>query len=202
MLNALVAKIAGPLARKIALTRIRDAAEGRLGPTWKARYWALAGAKRWIGFGLFILAVCLEALGERETALFAGVAATFLVTAGLVDKGWRSDIPDSVRESALYRGVARFSGELAALLATVAYFVSTGDCAGYDCAIVARGLAVVAAVLVQLGLVDAAWKSVPPIMRREDGKFVLTIEDPFGPRTLVASTRSELETVWHASTTE
>lgn len=215
MLNRLIGKVALRLGVSRALGFIRDCAEGKNGPDWKARYWRVAGAKRWIGFVLMLFAIGSEAAGfAPRVSLALGGVSLFLLSAGFVDKSWRSDVPQVVRDSATFRVLAKFSGELAALLASAAYFISTGECGGWDCAILARVLAAVAAILVHLGLVDAAWRSVPPIFRTVDGRYVITFGKPpsFGdldsiqpPRptrevlpakSLQAHTREEVEEVW------
>lgn len=146
------------------LARIRDAAEGRLGQGAKAAYWFLAGAKTWSGFGLAIAAGAFEAIGEHQWAVWVGAAAGVLISAGLVDKAWRADIPAVIAQSGLYRFLAGNSAGLSALLATA--FAGLEHMAATDphYAVAAKVVLALAALGVQLGLVDAAWRSKPPVV--------------------------------------
>lgn len=75
---------------------LREAAEGKRGPALQKAYLALAGWKTYTGL---ILAVLLGALMTYEPILGAKVTAYIgpwvgiLISAGLLDKAWRSDRP-------------------------------------------------------------------------------------------------------------
>jgi len=166
-------KIAFSLGFKWAADRIRAAAEGRLGPKWKAVYWNLAGAKRWIAAFLGLVAVVSAALGHIEVGAYVGGAAAFLLGVGLLDAGWRDIHPGELfRENPVYKFLAAKSATITVLLATAAAFVDQGYCYGYDCKLLMQILVGLGAALAYLGCADAAWRARPPLVipaRRDDG---------------------------------
>jgi len=159
----IVDRLAGSLGRKvgiaIALRKLRAAAEGRLGPTWKARYWWLVGKKTWMALALSIAAGVAVWLGYSEVGIGIGTAAGLLGQAGLLDKAWRGQLPTTLAESVAYRYLAQHSADLATLSGVVtAHFATCGQA----CDTYALAWAGVTAVLAELALLDPAARAKPP----------------------------------------
>lgn len=161
VLNKLVRKAAATVGVSFVLGQIRAAAEGRLGSKWKERYWALAGVKTWTGLAFALAAVVLAATGYQEFALYVGAGAGFLVQAGILDKAWRGEIPEPLRQSAVYRFLAGNAELVTALFGSAAAAVTQYE--GPEQKVYFLILAGVAAVAVQFGLLDAAWRARGPL---------------------------------------
>ena len=162
MIRKLVGGVAKNIGIKFLLSKIRDAAEGKLGPRAKAIYWWLVGVKTWSGLILAGVSVGLEALGYHEWALGLGVAAGVAIQAGVLDKAWRAEIPAWLMQSTLYRFLADNSAGLTSLLA-MAFLASQQEAAADPrYGVLAKVVIVAAALGAQLGLVDVAWRTQPP----------------------------------------
>jgi hypothetical protein len=164
MLTKAFLKIVRPLGVQ-ALTRwVRDVAEGDHGATLQRLYWKLTGGKTWIGFALGCLSVSAILLGldERVGYGLAGLG-TFLVSVGLTDKAWRSWRPEALTNSTIYRVLAAAPVEVAGAF-TAAYAWTASTCAWPDpwCGVAQVAVLLCAAVAIQIGLLDAAWRSPAP----------------------------------------
>lgn|SRR5574341_71503 len=143
----------------LLLSKIRAAAEGKLGPAWKARYWALAGVKTWSGLGVTVAAGVAQYLGHTDVAMALGSIAGLLVQAGLLDKAWRGQIPAALAESPVYRALAAHPADLATLCGLVAARLAA---CGEPCRWWALGFAGLTAALAELALLDPAARARPP----------------------------------------
>lgn len=163
--------LAYKLGIKYVLNQIRAAAEGRLGPEWKARYWALAGWKTTTGLLLALTSAVLLFLGYQDAAATIATVAGLAIEVGLLDRAWRTALPAWLAQSALYRFLAAHAANLATIFSTTAAAIAAGYCGGMDCHMAMLILGGLAAAAVQLGLLDAAWKAAPPIVsfRFRDG---------------------------------
>ncbi len=165
-MNALIRKIVQTLGVKWLTGKIRDAAEGRLGQTWKTVYWELAGNKRYLSFVLGLVAGSALLLDYPKIAEVCGALAAIGISLGFVDANWRSvqEEEDWLKDSWLWKFLAANSPTLTTLLGLALAWFQSGACMfGVWCARDALIVTVVGAVLVQVGLVDAAWKARPPV---------------------------------------
>lgn len=160
ILEKTFSKVARKIGLKLLLSKVRDAADGKLGPVWKARYWWLAGKKTWTGVVVAIAAAVAVGLGYSEVAVGIGSIAVLAVEAGVLDKAWRTEIPPELTNSAAFKFLAAHSADLATILGLVA--AGLNDCATQACHYGQITLTVVGIGLVQLGLLSASWKSKPP----------------------------------------
>lgn len=168
MLTKLVLKLARPLGIKAALAWVRRAAEGQEGPAWRRRYEWLVGKKTSTALVLASVATVLVAFEQHDAARWVGVAAGFLFQAGILDRAWRGQRPTWLTESGLYRLLAAYPAEVASAF-TLAVAWQQDECAGDWCRFAGYGLIALAATAVNLGLLDAAWKSPGP--RVAPGRF-------------------------------
>lgn len=201
-INGAVAGVATKLGIAWALGQVRAAAEGRLGPEWKARYWALAGKKTVTGV-IFAVAAIIAFIFELPTAAeWIGTLAGVAVSAGVLDKAWRTERPLWLTRNPAYVFLAAHSGLLTLLFSSAFALVQTGYCAGIDCAIATPILLTLAAIATWAGLLDAAWKAAPPILRRHDGRWELQIPDDLFPGfphvKIVADSPEEVRETWAA----
>lgn len=107
------------LAKFLAGGLVRDIAEGKRGPRLKAIYWRLAGRKTYTGFLLAALAggmALADPTLAEQVAPVLGTIAAVLVSAGLLDRGWRS-APPPVALSQAWQQVLAFGPALAAVTA-------------------------------------------------------------------------------------
>ena len=157
-----------------------DAASGKLGPAVQARYEFWRGKKTWSGVALMVAGVGAAALGYDAVAEWTAGAGGFLATLGLIDKGYRSDIPYAVAESGLYRFLAAHGGLVGAVLVTASTWLTGAPDCGW-CLVVDRVILVLGAVAVQVKLIDPAWRSKPSVIDFETlSRYV--DEDEKGPR--------------------
>lgn len=170
-MRGLIWKLARPLGIRWLLARIDDAANGRLGPSWRAVYWGLAGVKTWTSAVVGVAALALSALGGlREGAVLAAVA-TVGVSAGLLDKAWRAPhVPSALANSTAYRLLAQYSAELTTALVAALAWTQSAAChelvvAGLrvSCATQATVLLVLACAAGYLGLLDASFAARAPL---------------------------------------
>lgn len=166
------------LLKKVGMSwltgKIRDAAEGKLGPFWKKAYWGLAGNKRVLGLGLALVAGVAEGLGYREVAVVLIGLGGALVSLGVIDSNWRSEATsDALKDSALWKFLAHNSPTVTAALVAALAWLNGATCSlGAWCDRLEIGLGVLIAVFVQLGLVDAAWNAPAPekpVDKTDDG---------------------------------
>lgn len=161
-------KLLRSLIKKVGMAwvtgKVRDAAEGKLGPKWKAVYWATVGKKRVVGVVFAIVAGAAEALGYREVAVGLVGLAGVAVSLGIIDSNWRSEQEAHwLKDHALWKLAANNAPMVTSgLLAALAWL--SGDTCTYGewCARGVVGVTVLGAVLVQVGLIDAAWKAPAP----------------------------------------
>lgn len=197
MLTDLVRKIGGALVRKIATGKVRAAAEGNLGKRWHDLYWWAVGKKAWIGFVLAITFGVLEYFQVGEWRTYLGAAAVLFIEWGVLDKGWRQGVPDVIRNNAVYRLLASYPAELASLFAAAWAAVQAGHCWRVDCQVAQVALAILAALAVQVGLLDAAWRAVPPMFEYTDGSWRITVQSKGQPvLEIKGETRAEVEATW------
>ncbi len=199
--DGIVASMATKIGISWALGQVRAAAEGRLGPEWKVRYWWLAGKKTITGVVFAMIAAVLAALGYEHAGEVLITLGATAVTAGLLDKAWRTEIPAWLKESVVYRFLAGHSAWLAPTFSSLFLFVQAGECGGLDCRVAGTLVAALAAIAVWAGLLDTAWKAAPPILQRRDGKWEINIPGDgqlgFALR-ISGATRSEVHDAWHA----
>lgn len=153
---------------------IRAMAEGRRGPTPAKVYGFLAGKKTVISILLGCACAILLGLGySGPEAWITGALGSLLFSAGLVDKSWRSDLPEGVRSWRPYLFARNHSADIAAGVGLAAAWLTTCGPAAVSalarlhltCSGGATILAALSAVLVQLGLMAEAKLSVPPRVR-------------------------------------
>ena len=107
-------------------------------------------------------------MGVDQVASFiTGLLGAVLVEVGLLDKGWRQvDIPSLFKGNPIYEFLAHNSPTLTILMGTALTYLMGDTCAiGDFCLWGAWVTGFVGAVLVQLGLLDASWRSRPPLPR-------------------------------------
>jgi hypothetical protein len=141
-----------------------DAASGKLGPVALARYELWRGKKTWTGMALMVAGVGAAALGYNDVAEWTAVAGGFLATVGLIDRGYRTDIPGEVAQNGLYRFLASHGGLVGGILVTASTWLSGAPDCGW-CLVVDKVVLVLGAVAVQVKLIDPAWRAKPPILR-------------------------------------
>lgn len=161
--DKLVRKVGLALALKLGIAQVRAAATGQLGPVWKHRYDALQGKKTLVGLGLALAAAVLASLGHQADAALVGAVAGFMLQVGLLDKAWRSYIPEALAESRAYRWLAAHSAGLATALTTALAVLEVPGLQAWHYHHAAQLTVVgLGAACAQLGLVDAAWRAQPP----------------------------------------
>lgn len=171
MLSRLIGRLAtGKVGRAIGLRLlgdfIRGAAEGKQGDFLAAVYQGLASHKRVIGLLLMVGSIATAGIGEQAAAEALVAAGAFMVSVGLIDAAWRSDVPEWLSASAAWRLLAQHSADVAALMGLLYYRLQA--CGGAfefawdNCVLWSRVVLGTAAVLVQFGLMDAAWRTAPP----------------------------------------
>jgi hypothetical protein len=162
----------GALLRRVLTSKLRAAAEGKLGDTPdareknRARYWGLVGKKTGTGVALLALTAVLAAFPETNNwaPYLAGPLALLLVEWGLLDKAWRAYRP-SWLNSPWARILATHTAEVGAAL-TGAFTWQQTTCNGAWCPYLGGALIVLAALAVQFGFLDAAWRApAPPELR-------------------------------------
>ena len=164
------------MIRKIALklglawlgSWIRGVAEGKQGTRLQAWYLALQGLKTWTGLILGAATAVMVYLTEPVLLDWVtGTLAALLLSAGLLDKAWRTP-PVKVTESKAYRYAREHALDIgAAITVASSYLIACDDqIAGYllrvglTCAGGIRILGCVGAVLAWLGL--EATSAEPP----------------------------------------
>ncbi len=175
MLSGLLWKLGKPLGLHAAAKFVRDVAEAKPGtdPRLTRLYWALAGKKLWIGLVLKLTSAVLFGLGEVNAAIAVVSLGAFCLTAGVVDRAWRTEIPESVVNSAVYRFLANFKAEITTALAGATVYFYSADCTGPDCAMWAKIMVGLTVLAFEFGLVDAAAKSPVPLSPEAAEKFRL-----------------------------
>jgi hypothetical protein len=185
--DSAVRKVAFALGIKYVMGQIRAAADGKLGPGPMKAYWTAAGAKTVTGLVLALVAAVALALGSPQVAETVGVVAGFAISAGLVDKAWRTTIPEWLFASALYHWLAAHAALLSSAFSLAWVLLQAGGHLG----MLHGGWAewgprlciVVGAVCTQLGLLDAGWRSAPPALNQEEAEALLkTVAPPKGDR--------------------
>jgi hypothetical protein len=165
-MNGLVRKLAAKIGLSFLLGQIRAAAEGRLGKTdaakerWKTWYWRLVGAKTYTGLALAVACAVSLALGYDQSATVIGTVGAFLVSIGLIDRSWRTDLPAWLSGSATYRFLANNATSLTLLVgALYSMFLTSTEPWAATAQTITLG---VGAALVQIGLMDSAWSKPAP----------------------------------------
>jgi hypothetical protein len=169
--NSLIRKLLKAVGFKWLTGQIRAAAEGRLGPKWKAAYWKTVGWKRYTSFLLGVLGTVLTGLGYTEAGAMLLTVGTVGVSLGFVDTKWREDsVPDWVEQSKVWRFFADNAPVLAALMFIAYWWFSGTACTlGVWCARVELVLTAIGYAFVHVGLLDTAWKTEPPqLLKPED----------------------------------
>jgi hypothetical protein len=167
-LTKLAKATAGALLRRVLTSKVRAAAEGKLGKTpderaaYRARYWWLVGKKTGTGVVLLALTAALGAYPETNAwaPYIAGPLAVLLIEWGLLDKAWRSYRP-AFLDSTWARVLAAHTAE-AGTVFTAAFTWQMTGCDGAWCSYVGGLLLALAALAVQYGFLDAAWKAPAP----------------------------------------
>ena len=150
---------------------IRDAAEGKHGPTFKALYWDLAGSKRYVGFWLAVQFAVLVALGESAAgAWISGTLAGLFLGVGWIDADWRTEVPAEIKSLRVYQFLIDRSADVSAALAAAA--LSVQACTEQTAALLARVhltchtagvlLVILVAILTTAGLKIDAKVAIPP----------------------------------------
>lgn len=171
MFRRLAWKLAKPLGIRWVLAQIDAAANGRLGPTWRSIYWSLAGAKTWTGVVAGVVALTLGALGSTHAAEVVAAMAGVAITAGLLDKAWRSPhVPVALERLSIYRVLAANSAGITTALVAALGWVQSSAChavviAGttITCAVMSTVLLCLAAACAYLGLLDASFAARAPL---------------------------------------
>jgi hypothetical protein len=199
-INGAVAKLGARIGIAWALARVRDAAEGRLGPEWKARYWALAGKKTYTGVAFALAAVVPFALGYDQVAEVVAVIAGVAISAGVLDKAWRTARPAWLTENPVYRFLAAHSALLTLAFSTAFALLQAGYCAGIECGTAIPILLGLSAIATWAGLLDAAWKAAPPILQRHDGRWEIHVPDEIWPEwgLIVDDSPEKVRAAWDA----
>jgi hypothetical protein len=167
-LTKLAKKALGPIVRAVLTSKVRAAAEGKLGDTptkrdrWKRAYWWAVGKKTGTGILLLVATVVLAAFPDTRAAAayVGGPLATLLVAWGLLDKAWRNYRPAWL-SSPLARFAAAHPAEVGAAF-TAAFTWQQTQCVGAWCPWIGLALVGLAAVAVLFGFLDAAWKAPAP----------------------------------------
>lgn len=159
-INGLVAKTAVKLGVSMLLGKIRDAAHGDLGPVWKARYDAAVRWSQWIGLGLSLVTIGLVAANQDDLAKYIGSLAGVLISAGIVNAAYLTEIPPGVRYNAVYEKLVAWAPTTTVLLTTAwGAFEASGDPRVAKWRLYA-GIA--DAILLKFGLVTAALNARGP----------------------------------------
>jgi hypothetical protein len=167
-LTKLVKATGGALVRRFLTSKVRAAAEGKLGNTpddrAKARawYWWLVGKKTGTGLALLVLTAILAAFPETSTygAYIVGPGALLLIEWGVLDKAWRDYRPTWL-SSPWARILATHTAEVGTAFAG-AFTWQQSQCSGAWCPYLGGLLIALAAVAVQFGFLDAAWRAPAP----------------------------------------
>lgn len=164
-MNKLLKKLMMKIGVKALTSWIRGIAEGDQGPFLRDVYWKIAGAKRVTSVMLAALAVGLVGAGYAEAGAWVGAVATIGLSLGFVDARWRDTWQaDTFRDSTLWRLLSNNAPVLTVVFGSASAWLDSGECTlGAWCARGVMATAVVAAAMVQIGLVDSAWKARPPL---------------------------------------
>lgn len=158
--NGLVASAASKVGVSFVLGRIRDAAEGRLGPVWQKRYETASAAAPWTGLAFTIATVVLLTLGMNEEAAYVGSAAGILVAAGVLNKAYLTEIPSVLQENRFYKLLVSWAPTTTIVLGAV--WAGLEACTDPSCARQRMAVLVLAAVFAKLGFTNAALQAKPP----------------------------------------
>jgi hypothetical protein len=163
-MNSLIRKLVMSLGMKWLTSKVRDAAEGRLGPRWQKLYWTTAGLKRITGLGFDVAAGAAAMLGHPTAAAVLAGFGTALVGLGFVDANWRDSSESSwLKDSAPWKFLAHNSPTITAGIgAATLWFQGSGCTLGEWCARGSILMGVLAAGFIQVGIVDAAWNAPAP----------------------------------------
>jgi hypothetical protein len=163
-MNGLIRKLVMSMGMKWLTAQVRAVAEGKHGPRWQALYWKTAGLKRATGLLLDVAAGAAALLDQPVAATALGSAGTFLIALGFVDANWR-DMSDSdwLKDSAVWKFLAHNSPTITAgLTAATVWLQGTSCTLGEHCALAASATMLLGAMLVQIGVCDAAWNAIAP----------------------------------------
>lgn len=159
-INGLVAKTAVKLGVSMLLGKIRDAAHGDLGPVWKARYDAASKLAPSTGLVLSLVTVGLVAAGQNDLAVYVGSAAGVLISAGIVNAAYLTEIPLGLRYNAVYEKLVSWAPTTTVLLTA---FWGALEASGDPRIAKWRIYAAIAdAIALKLGLVTAALNARGP----------------------------------------
>jgi len=163
-MNGLIRKVIKAAGMKWLTSHVRAAAEGKLGPRWKALYWGLAGKKRAISVCLGIAAGALLLAGYVQEGTALGAVAGIGVALGIVDANWRTEAStDLLKDSDFWCFLANNAPVITAgLLAALAWLQGATCTLGEWCGYGSIAATVLGCALVQVGIVDAAWNAPPP----------------------------------------
>jgi len=168
-MNGLIRRVLKAVGVKWLTSQVRAAAEGKLGPRWKALYWGLAGKKRWISAAFGIFSGALSLAGYQHVAEACAGIAVVGVALGFVDANWRTEQwgADWLKDSAVWRVLAYNAPVLTAgILAALGWLQGSTCTLGVDwCGYGSIAVTVLGCALVQVGIVDAAWMAPPPNVR-------------------------------------
>lgn len=123
-LNKLTGKIAQVIGVKFLTSKLKDAADGKLGEGWKKAYWYTVGKKRVVGIGVLISSLVLMALGYLAAAGYMALLAGVFISAGMIDANWREEAIDDIHRSKVYVFMADNATEIVAVTGYVAYQLS------------------------------------------------------------------------------
>lgn len=161
LLSGLFGKIATKVGLSLITRKVREAAEGKLGAWPRRIYWRLAANKTAVGGIVGTAAAVLAMLGHTDVATGVLGVGAVMIQVGLMDKAWRTTVPESLQARGWYRFLVTHSADWAAIFGVVLGILSQQPPTdGRDLAMkIVGGLAV---VLVQVGVLEPGWRSAPP----------------------------------------
>jgi len=164
-MNKLIRKIAMKLGVGFVTKWVRGVAEGHRAHFLGRAYWWLAGKKRAVSAILGLVAAALASMGETQAAAIIGTVALIGFALGVVDKSWREvDLPAKLKASWWWKLLANNAPVLAIAAAASHQWFGGPSCSleARFCTWGAYAVAFIAAISVQAGLMDAAWRSKAP----------------------------------------
>lgn len=157
------------LAEKWVVSQITDAAEGKKGEAAAKTYAWLRGRKTAWSAMIGLAAALAYAWDAKETSAALATLSSVLLAAGLADKAVRTD-PPLWAEWVVYRFLVAHSANVAAVFTAMAAYVWGGSCEPLNafghsltCATQAGCLGLAAAILVYIGVLDAAMLADAPV---------------------------------------
>jgi hypothetical protein len=163
-MNNLIRKLVRAVGMRLLTSKVRAAAEGRMGPGWQKAYWWFAGKKRVLAFVLAVGSGVSYAMGYEAVALGVVTAAGALLSLGFIDADWRTEAQESwVKDSFVWRALAHNAPLIVAAAGVGFAWLQGGECTlGEWCQRLNWILGAVMATFAHIGGQDAAWNAEPP----------------------------------------